>query len=367
MIATSASSYYSPLNVYNTSMRPNILLMCKFLFLLFIAHGFLFKISDPFLPFIGAFDVLRTTPNIFKVLLQTLFISAGSLLLINIRVRSMSVILGVVIIIVLLSSKPIFRNHLFIGGCVFLLSGLTDKKHNPWLLYIQLSLVYFGAVLNKVFQIDWWNGQFMYNWMVNARQNEIFITVADFLPEMWLAKLFSWSSMFIELLIGVLILIKKKQQLAVWIIILFHTILYSMTAFRFGHFYEDIVIILLIFLSWPTTKIIVNYNKVKLNWFFWIPKLFNNSEFIGYSFFKTKEKDWLKVTIDGLQYINFPALCQLLLYNPLFYFALFMIDLAVRFMFNGITMHLIYMLIYWPFIGFFLIVSLKKDKSYLVK
>ena len=174
----------------------------------------------------------------------------------------MSIILGSSLFIILLASKSLFRNHLFICACAFLLAGLSNKNEFPWLLYFQLSLVYFGAVLNKVVQIDWWNGQFIYNWLVNARENQLFIKVSDVFPEMWLAKILSWSSMLIEFSISIFILVKKRHFLVAWVIILFHTILYTMTAFRFGHFYEDIVIILLIFINWPSGIIQISSKNV---------------------------------------------------------------------------------------------------------
>ncbi|WP_370003156.1 HTTM domain-containing protein, partial [Winogradskyella sp.] len=213
--------------------------MCKLLFLLLLVNGFLGYISDPFIPFIKPIDVVITYPNIFKTAIKGLFLASGLLLLFNVNPRTMAIVLGSSLIVMLLASKPMFRNHLFICGCAFLLAGLSNKKNLPWLLYMQLSLVYFGAATNKVFEPDWWSGQFMHNWLVNSQENQFYLSVSGLLPEMWFAKILSWTSMFIEFTIAILLLIRKKHLLAVWAIILFHSLLYSMTLFRFGHFFED--------------------------------------------------------------------------------------------------------------------------------
>ena len=60
-----------------TSMRPNVLLMCKLLYILLLLHTFQNKIQDPFLPFIPALDLLRTWPGLFSTLLKTVFFGAG--------------------------------------------------------------------------------------------------------------------------------------------------------------------------------------------------------------------------------------------------------------------------------------------------
>jgi len=349
------TSHYFPLNFLVADMQPNILLMCKLFFLLLCAHGFVGYIEDPYIPFIQLLDVFSNYPNVFKITLKSLFLCSGILLLFNVKPRAMSIILGCAVILILLSSKSLFRNHLFICGCAFLLAGLSNKKGLHWLLYIQLSLVYFGAVTNKIFDIAWWNGDFMHNWLVYARENQLFILVSDFFPEMWLAKILSWSSMVIELTIAVLILIKKRHLLVAWIILLFHSILYTMTFFRFGHFYEDIVIILFIFLIWPKEKLKVYLNK-EISLFFKqiLNFFFNNSDIIYEDNSRSNKEYWLKVKTDKMTRINGNAFSYLLQFTPNFYLTLFLVDLIIRFLFNGVLMHVIHLSILWICILFFI-------------
>ena len=69
--------------------------------------------------------------------------------------------------------------------------------------------------------------------------------------------------MFTEFAIGVLILFKRTRNLTLWFIIIFHTTLFTLTSFRFGHFIESLAIVLLAFLSFPKEQLLINY-KVNL-------------------------------------------------------------------------------------------------------
>ena len=135
-------------------MRTNLLVMCKMLFLLLIFNGLFGYVSDPFIPHIAILDKFNQVPGVFEWSLKTLFLVGGIGLLCNVRVRAMVILLGVCVLLFLLASKPAFRNHIFICGCIFLLCGLTKKDQYPWLLIFQFSLVYFAAALNKIWQAD---------------------------------------------------------------------------------------------------------------------------------------------------------------------------------------------------------------------
>jgi hypothetical protein len=339
---------YSPLNFNVDGMQVNILLMCKLLFALLCVNGFIGYIEDPYIPFIVFLDVFNDYPGIFITLMKSLIVGTGVFLFFNYRVRFMSILLGLSVIIILLSSKSLFRNHLFICGCVFLLAGLTNKEDAPWLLYVQLSLVYFGAVLNKVFQLDWWTGQFMYNWLFNARENETMIFLSNFVPALTMAKILSWSSLLIETSIAILILIKKLRVYAVWFILVFHTLLYTLTAFRFGHFYEDIVIIALIFLNWPKNELLLK-SKYK---FFSELKTYGLLPYVAVEN-SSNESASLFVQAESMSYYNWNAIRKLLLYNTNFYLVLFFIDILIRYLFNGFLMDLFHIGLVWVFVIFF--------------
>lgn len=343
-----------PWRIDTGDMQGSVLLMCKLMFIMLLVHGLHTDFTDPFIPFFSFFDTFRQFPGFFEYSLKITFLLSGLLLLFNFKVRWMAVLLGVTIITALLASKPFFRNHIFITGCAFLLAGLSDKDKDPWLLYVQLSIVYFGALINKVGQIDWWSGQFMHNWLAEAFDNAPYDFLSNLLPERWMAKLFSWGSMLMELIIGILLLLKRRQGLAVWLILIFHSTLFAITMTRFGHFFDDILIYLLVFLNWPKSEFQVNYQAGKLKWL---------RTFLPYLDWNAKQKweasplsknIWLEVHLPNKTEINEVGLRTLLLYSPGFYMAIFLIDSGTRFLFTNPLLHFISVAFYLSGILFFL-------------
>ncbi|WP_299222860.1 HTTM domain-containing protein [uncultured Psychroserpens sp.] len=354
-----------PFQFEGTPMHPNVLLMCKIMVLLLVAHHIFSKIDDPYIPFIPALDHLNDYPNLFKYSMRSLFVLSAFALLFNLKVRIASIIIGIVIIINMLASKPVFNNHTFICACALFLAGLTNNKQTPYLLILQLSLVYFGASINKFLEADWWSGAFMDNWLGNARENPIYLYVSKFLPELVLAKLLSYVAMFTEFAIAILLLFKRTRNLTIWFIIIFHVSLFTLTSFRFGHFIESLMITLLAFLSIPKQQLDINYDTPKLkplklvfNWLdfddkhVWKPIAFQNSK-------------WLSLTIKSKTIYNHEALKDILLYTPNFFMLLFFIDSVIYILlYNHRTvLFIINALFIWSMIFYFLPISWHKLKK----
>jgi hypothetical protein len=220
-------------------------------------HGFPGKVSDPFIPFISSLDGLLAWPGLFETALLTCFYAAGLFLLLNIAVRRASLLLGIVIVLTLFASKPVFRNHLFIAGCLFFLAGLHKKDENPWMLYLQFSIIYFGASLNKALDPDWHTGQFMHTWLLDRRANPFYATLAPMLPPHTLAMFLSWFAIVSEAAAAILFAIGRTRVFAVWLTLLFHwTLFVLLRGATFGHFLEDILIALILFLAWPRGEIV---------------------------------------------------------------------------------------------------------------
>lgn len=332
MIGLNDNTRLKPWRMEGTSMQPQILLMSKLIFLILTAHGFFYYIDDPFIPFLQHLDVFNQVPGLFKNTLRAGYITFGIMLLFNIRVRVASVILGMIIIIAIIASKPVFRNHLFIVGCALLLAGLTEKEGHPWLINFQLSLVYLGAFINKVFDIDWWSGIFMHNWMQYGRENLIYIYTSSLFPDYWFAIFLSWIAIFAELFIGVLILSKKWRITGVWIAVIFHSALFTMIGIRFTHFMDAIFIMFLAFLVWPKDKVYVTYQEKFVGRF---KKIIH---FLDWEKKMTWEKSdrlygsWLNLQYGDIVNSNIKALRSTLLYSTGFYVLLFVLNLTFVFL-----------------------------------
>lgn len=346
---------YNPLKIVQSELPPNLLLMCKLFILLLLTHGFIKSLNDPFIPFIPLLDFFNLYPGVFKITFRAIFIISGLMILFNIKVRYNCIVLGSLIIIGLLASKPLFRNHLFIIGCVILLTGLSNNKEPTKLIVLQLSLLYFSALLSKISDNHWWSGQFMHNWLSNALENPYYLFISEYLPKMWFAKFLSWSSMLIELSIGITILNKKFRKVAIWVIIIFHITLYSFVGTRFGYFMDDIFIILIAFLAWPKSQIKVFYSErigFIINWFL---KIFDRDRIFVFEQSNADKNKWLSILYeDNRKETNIVALRSLILYNPGFYILIFLIISIITFIeMNHYLRYFITLIILWGSIIFF--------------
>ncbi|MGI9239379.1 MAG: HTTM domain-containing protein, partial [Verrucomicrobiales bacterium] len=211
-----------PWRMLGTSMSPNLLLMCKLLFLLLALHSFHKKLGDPFLPFISGLDAFNLYPGLFCGALEIGFFLGGLCLLFNVQVRIAAVALGVTVLLAVVASKPGYRNHILISGCLFLLAGLQRRDEEPWMLSLQMAVIYFGAFVNKALAPDWWSGQFMHNWMHNDLSNRYYEFFSPWFPGNTLAAMASWGVIASELALTVLFLVRKWHHLAVFLTLAMH-------------------------------------------------------------------------------------------------------------------------------------------------
>lgn len=355
-ITTLKQFWLRPLQFENTAMHPNVLLMCKLMATLLVAHHLLARINTPFVPFIPALDFFNSVPTIYKITLKvSLIISLGALML-NFHVRTASLIIGSIAIFNILAIRTEFSNHAFICACSLFVAGLTNRKELPWLIYLQLSLVYFGASLNKLLDPDWWSGAFMDNWLLIALENPIYTFFSSILPEMFLAKILSITAMFSELLIVLLLLNKKYRTYGIWYIIIFHSMLFSFTSLKFGYFMQAIMIVLVAFIIWPKEKMVLSYKKNNLIFFRKIMKFLDFDQKIIWKKSSENNQSWLTLKIGDKTLNNNAALKKVLLYTPSFYFFLLGLDSIIYLLFQDhrTIYYILNLVIIWGLIVYFL-------------
>ena len=354
-----------PFQFEGTKLHPNILLMCKLFVLLLTAHHMFFKIADPFIPFVAILDWFNDYPNVFKYTLKTLYALSGFALLFNIKVRCAAIVIGLVVILNILASVPLFFNHSLICGCALFLAGLTNDKEPPYLLIFQLSLVYFGASINKFLEPDWWSGAFMDTWLGSRRENPIYLFLSGLLPDMLFAKLLSYTAMFTEFAIAVSLLFKKMRHLTLWFIIVFHTALFTLTSFRFGYFIESLALILLAFLNIPKSQLIIHYKSKSVDQLKRFFTLLDQDKKQVWTPFPSENSDWLKLKTNNKTVYNHKALRNIVLYTPNFFVLLLCLDMATYVILtNHKTLLFIFnCILVWSSILYFLPVNWHKRKK----
>ena len=312
-----------PWRCTGTAMAPNLLLMCKLLLGLILAHGFPATLDDPFIPFLAVLDGFHAHPGVFAGAMKGLFLAGAIFLMFNVRVREAAMTLGLVVILTLIASKPQFRNHVFIVGCLFFLAGLHRDREDPWLLRLQFALIYGGAFINKVLQADWWNGQFMHYWLHRSMRNPWYEMLVPLLPELGVAKVISWTVIAMELVLAVLFFMPRFTRVAVSLALAMHLGFLAIVGRRvFGHFTEDVLIAMLVFLRWPSGERRIGLGEHLHRILRPVMPLVDLDR--QWVVNQTPPGRWLEVASEGKSWHDWSALWPLLKYNSTFYLALFL-------------------------------------------
>jgi hypothetical protein len=329
-MSTISMTSLNPLRSRGTTLAPNLLLAAKLIVLCWLLTGAWLLLPGPFLPYLPGFDHLASALWIHRILTTLFFVSALSLAF-NRFVRASCIILGGVILLALLFSRPYFENNRLLCGSILFMIGLSERGHRkPWLLRLQIALVYLGAGLSKLLSPEWRSGQFFEFWKTVVLQQALYIKAASFFPQRLLFKLMSWGTIVTELSLAVAFLVPSLNTWAIWGGILFHTGLLIETSRSFGFFYCASLASYLAFIDWPESSLTVFYdrdcgfcNKARVllkRWdvddtFKWI--IFHKSGISGPAL-----QDKLQLIVGEKVYCGFAALKMVLLYNPITYFIL---------------------------------------------
>ena len=231
-------------------METNVLLMAKLIVLVLFWKNVTILMGDPFLPFFGVLDSFRGTPVMGAV--RGLFIAAGIALIFNRYPRACCLCLGSIVILANVNSKIVFSNHFLIAGCLLFLAGLHKKDEEPVFIRWQIVILYLGAFVNKLFEIDWLNGRYFENWMFARIEHPQYIWAASFFPDGMLSLIMGWFSIVTELAIMFMLMRKKTFVFGIWLAMLFHFGMFLvMKGYTFEFFIEMLCFSFLAFMKWP--------------------------------------------------------------------------------------------------------------------
>ncbi|HLH29974.1 MAG TPA: DCC1-like thiol-disulfide oxidoreductase family protein [Terriglobia bacterium] len=327
-----ARTTLNPFRCSGTPLPVPVLLMAKLLTLCILLSLEWKSFPDPFLPFIPALGYLAIG-SLFRWSLKIIFLTAATALLFNRYVRAACLAIAFVFLTGILSSRIYFENNRTFAGCLFLLAGLTDTDRAPWLLRCQVILLYVSAGTNKLFDAGWRSGLFFATWGRQFIKESLYFRVGAWLPDLALAKIFSWSAIGTELSLPAILLYRRSRTTAVWIGILFHTGLLFLTGRTFGLFYFAALVSYLSFLEWPRSVHVLYDGDCgfceSTRRFFeaitvepiaeWRP-FQAATELFGISEEALAKR--IHVIVDNKIYSGFTAIKMLLLYNPFVYFVI---------------------------------------------
>jgi hypothetical protein len=160
----------------------------------------------------------------------------GVLLLCTPWFRLGALLAGTAEMLRVLGSMPLFSNGRAFDALLLIMVALSSASTGLRWLRLQYLLLYLGAALNKMFEPDWWNGEFMVvmlsdSWL-GARLTA--------LPEV--PVLMGWLSMATEAAIPVLLLIPKRRAAGVWLCLAFHSVMLLMLREDFATFFYAVAL-----------------------------------------------------------------------------------------------------------------------------
>lgn len=255
MALRSSIGSWNPLRAGGTEMPPNLLLLVKIIALALLLTNHARLLPDPFLPFLPVFDTVPGAAFQFSV--KAVFVCAAVALLFNRAVRWSSLALGAAILISVVASKAYYGNNKTFAGLMLFFAGLSDYDRPLYLLRWQLSLVYFGAGLNKVMDGDWQSGLFFEHWARMKVKNPVYIAVSDILPPLVAGKLMCWFTMFAELGASAGMLLTRAMPYALWANVLFQAGLLEFTGTTFTMFFYAMEAATLAFVVWPKQILVI--------------------------------------------------------------------------------------------------------------
>jgi hypothetical protein len=292
----------NPLRMSGTALPPSLLMAAKLLVLAYVLEGQLDGLPDGFLPFVSYLGHFNGSAY-YRHALQAVIVGAGLALWLNRAVRASCLLIGSALLLAILSSQPYYHNNLLYIGLFFAIAALYDERLGSLLFRAQLAVIYLGAGLNKLLDVDWRTGAFVQDWLRpdHYESGSIYLHFASLLPGTTLSALFSWFAILTEFALVPLLLVPRFVPLAIFVGVSYHTGLVLITGgSTFNMFWYALVATYIALLQWPV-RMVVNYNS----------------------------QDRLQLELDmgaGIEkFTGVAAIARILLYSPAFHIACLLI------------------------------------------
>ena len=311
-------SSWNPLRVTDTDLPPQLLLMAKVVVLGLVLKDYHLGFPDVFVPFFEWMEIFPAPwhRRAFKVA----FIVFGTALMFNRAVRMNCLILGGLFVVATLSSKVYYRNAKVFVGVLLFLTGLQEKGKPPWMIWWQLAIMYFGAGLNKMLEVDWRTGQYFDHFLTHIYPSEAYRVIAPLLPGQWVARLMGCSIILAELSAGVMFTMSRFRPMAVWVGASVHIGAALLVVGDYGIFMTAVLASYLSCLPWPER--LDAAVDARGGWP-WAPRVFgalDQDRIIHWTEQPTEDGGGLTLTVWDQRWSGWKALGGLLIWTPAIYF-----------------------------------------------
>jgi hypothetical protein len=316
-LARSSASSWNPLRVTDTELPPQLLLMAKVLVVGLFLKNYHVGFPDVFAPFFEWMEIFPAPW--YRRTFKATFIVCGTALLFNRAVRVNCMILGGLFLIATLSSKVYYRNAKVFVGALFFLTGLQEKGRPPWMIWWQLAIMYFGAGLNKLLEVDWRTGRYFDYFLTHIYPSEAYAFVAPILPGRWVARLMCWSVILAELSAGLMFTMNRLRPTAVWVAASVHVGAALLVVGDYGIFLAAILASYLSCLPWPER--LDAAAGTRAGWP-WVRRLFgalDQDELVHWDDRPPRDGLGLRLTVWDRQWLDWKGLGGLLIWTPAVY------------------------------------------------
>jgi hypothetical protein len=257
--APGSAASLNPFRVRGTALPPNVLLAAKVVTVVFLITGG-WRLTDPFLPFIGFLGDLAS-PHAYQDTLQAIWLIAAASLLLNQLVRPASLVLGGTLLLAQLSSTPYRTNNLTFTALLLLMIGLSDRETAKTLIRAQLVVLYFWAGTNKLLDADWRSGAFFESWVGIHAYGPAYRHLADLLPSTVLSTVASWGVILTELFLAVSFAVRRLVPVGILLVIAYHSSLFLVTGTTFTMFWFSLTAACVALVDWPALPPVVKHGE----------------------------------------------------------------------------------------------------------
>jgi hypothetical protein len=314
-VTARSSASLNPLAVRGTALPPNVLLAAKLVTLVFFVEG-LWRLTDPYVPFIGFLDDLAS-PEVFQRTLQAIWLTAAAALFLNRCVRISCAVLGGTLLLAQIASSAYLTNNKLFTALLLLLIALSDRMTVSTLIRAQLVLLYFWAGLNKLLDQNWRSGAFFDVLNSVEHYGVVYRALEAHLPSMVLPIALSWIVIATELFLAVAFATRSLVFVGILVVVLYHSSLLFVTGSTFTMFWFALLASCLALLEWPALRPSVHYGAT--GYLARFSRLLRRLD-VGAFEWHPERGSSVRLVIGDRVFVDRDAFARMLLYHPTLYF-----------------------------------------------